>query len=163
MLKYHRIMMVFICLIFISSTAAAQRGPEGPGKRAGVPVGKWWQNPIAVKNLNLTQKEIDTLDTEFNNRARKFMELKHAIELAQFDVERMMEGETLDESALMTQFNKLESVRADLSRERFQYFVQVRKTLGSERFQKIKSFRERMHQRQKGAMKGKNKPAQSVN
>jgi Spy/CpxP family protein refolding chaperone len=75
----------------------------------------------------------------------------------------MMESETLDEPALMTQFNKLESARADLSKERFQYFVQVRKILGSERFQKIKSFRERMHQKQKGAMKGKNKPAKSIN
>jgi Spy/CpxP family protein refolding chaperone len=161
MLKYNRIVMVIICLVFISSAAAAaQGGPEGQGKRAGVPIGKWWQNPAAVKNLNLTQTETETLDTEFNNRARKFMELKHAIELEQFDMERMMEGKTLDESALMTQFNKLESVRADLSRERFQYLVQVRKILGSERFQKIKSFRERMHQKQKGAMKEKNKQKQ---
>jgi Spy/CpxP family protein refolding chaperone len=160
MLKYNRIVMVFICLIFISSTVAAQGGPEGPGKRAGVPIGKWWQNPATVKNLSLTQTETDTLDTEFNNRARKFMELKHAIELEQFDMERMMEGKTLDESALMTQFDKLESVRADLSMERFQYLVQVRKILGSERFQKIKSFRERMHQKQKDAMKEKNKQKQ---
>jgi len=162
MLKYHRIMMVFICLIFMSSTVAAQGGPEGPGKRTRVPIGKWWQNPNTVKNLNLTQTEIDTLDTEFNNRGRKFMELKHAIELAQFDMERIMEKETLDESALMTKFNKLESVRADLSKERFQYFVQVRKILGSERFQKIQSVRERL-KKQKGVMKGKNKPAQSAN
>jgi Spy/CpxP family protein refolding chaperone len=160
MLKYNRIAMVFICLVFMSSTAAAQGGSEGPRKRAGVPIGKWWQNPAAVKNLSLTQTETDTLDTEFNNRVRKFMEFKHAIELEQFDMERMMEGKALDESALMTQFNKLESARADLSRERFQYLVQVRKILGSERFQKIKSFRERMHQKQKGAMKEKNKQKQ---
>jgi hypothetical protein len=65
-----------------------------------------------------------------------------------------MEGKTLDESALMTQFNKLETARANLSRERFQYFVQIRKILGPDRFQKIKTFRHRMHQQQKNkAMK----------
>ena len=157
MLKYNRIVMVFICLVFISSTAAAQGGPEGPGKRDGVPIGKWWQNPATVKNLNLTQTETDTLDTEFNNRARKFMELKHEIELEQFDMERMLEGKTLDEPALMNQFNKLESVRADLSRERFQYLVQVRKILGPDRFQKIKAHRQRMHQQKKDGLKKKKK------
>jgi Spy/CpxP family protein refolding chaperone len=161
MLTYDKIVMVFIGLIVISSTAAAQPGSAGPGKHAGVPIGKWWQNPAAVESLNLTQTEIDTLDSEFNNRARTFMEMKHAIELERFDMERMMDKEPLDEAVLMTQFNKLESARASLSKERFLYLVQVRKILGSERFRKIKSFRERMQKKQKGAMKGRKKPAQS--
>lgn len=160
MLKYDKIVMVFMGLIFISSTAAAQPGSAGPGKHAGVPIGKWWQNPAAVQNLNLTQTEIDTLDSEFNNRARKFMELKHVIELERFDMERMMEEEPLDEPALTTQFNKLETARASLSKERFLYLVQVRKILGPDRFQAIKSFRERMHKKQKGAMKGRKMPPQ---
>jgi Spy/CpxP family protein refolding chaperone len=160
MLKYNKIVMVFMGLIFISTAAAAQPGSAGPGKHAAVPLGKWWQNPATVKDLNLTQTEIDTLDSEFNNRARKFMELKHAIELERFDMERMMVKEPLDEPALMTQFNRLESARADLSKERFLYLVQVRKILGSERFQDIKSFRERMHKKQKGAMKGRRNSAQ---
>jgi len=57
----------------------------------------------------------------------------------------------------MAQFNKLELARANLSRERFQYYVQVRKILGPDRFQKIKAFRQRMQQQNKAAMIQKNK------
>ncbi len=144
--------MIVMVLVFTSSAVVAQGMAGEPKNHDRMPLGKWWQNPAGVKNLNLTQEEIDTLDTAFNTRARKFMELKHAIELEQFELNGLMEGKTLDEPALMAQFNKLESARANLSRERFQYYVQIREILGPERFQKIKAFRQRMHQQRKSAM-----------
>ena len=144
--------MIVMVLLFTSSAVVAQGMAGEPKNHDRMPLGKWWQNPAGVKNMNLTQEEIDTLDTAFNTRARKFMELKHAIELEQFELNGLMEGKTLDEPALMAQFNKLESARANLSRERFQYYVQIREILGPERFQKIKAFRQRMHQQRKCAM-----------
>ena len=156
MLKRISLVMIAVVLVFTSSAVMAQ-GMAGESKNHDrMPFGKWWHNPAGVKNLNLTQEEVDTLDSEFDNRARKFMELKHAVELEQFEINRMMEGVTLDETALMTQFGKLESARAELSRERFQYYVQIRKTLGPDRFQQIKTSRQRMHQPKKGAMKQRN-------
>lgn len=157
MLKYISIVMIVVLLVFTSSAVIAQ-GMAGESKKQGrLPFGKWWQNPSSVKDLNLTQEEIETLDAAFDNRARKFMELKHAIELEQLDMNQMMEGKTLDEAALMTQFNKLESARANLSRERFQYFVQIRKILGPDRFQKIKAHRQRAHQQKKDGLQKRNK------
>lgn len=157
MLKPTKIIMTIMVLVFFSSLAMAQGMKEGGGKHAGVPMGKWWQNQTTVKKLELTEKEIDALDDAFSQRARKFIQLKHNIELAQFDVEELMEKEPLDEAGLISQFSKLESARADLSKERFEYFIQVRKILGPERFQKIKAFRERMHQQKKRSIKQKNK------
>ena len=153
MLKHISMVMIVMVLVFTSSAVVAQGMAGEPKNHDRMPLGKWWQNPAGVKNLNLTQEEIDTLDTAFNTRARKFMELKHAVELEQFELNGLMEGKTLDEPALMAQFNKLESARANLSRERFQYYVQIREILGPERFQKIKAFRQRMHQQRKSAMK----------
>ncbi len=98
---------------------------------------------------------MDSLDAAYDARARKFIELKHAIELAQFDLDQMMLNEPMDETALMAQFNKLESARSNLSKQRFQYYVQVRKLLGSDRFQKIKSFRKRLHKQNKEMRKQK--------
>ena len=153
MLKHISILMMVMILAFTSSAAFAQ-GMAGEPKNPGrMPFGKWWHNPASVQDLNLTQEEIETLDSAFDSRARKFMELKHAVELEQFEMNRLMEGKLLDETALMAQFNKLESARANLSRERFQYYVQIRKILGPDRFQKIKAHRQRMYQQKKGAMK----------
>ena len=157
MLKNISLVMMAIVLVFTSSVVMAQGMTGAPKKHDKMPYGKWWQNPASAENLNLTQEEIETLDAAFDDRARKFMELKHAIELEQFELNRMMEGKSLDESALMTQFNTLESARANLSRERFQYFVQVRKILGPDRFQKIKTHRQRMQQQKKDTKKKRNK------
>lgn len=153
MLKRISMVMTVIVLIFTSSAAVAHGMAREPKNHERMPLGKWWQNPASVQKLNLTQEEVDTLDAAFNTRARKFMGLKHAIELEQFELNTLMEGKTLDEPALTAQFNKLESARANLSRERFQYFVQIRKILGPDRFQKIKTFRQRMQQQKNGAMK----------
>ena len=144
--------MIVMLLVFTTSAVAAQGMAGEPKHHDRIPLGKWWQNSAGVENLNLTQEEVDTLDTAFNTRARKFMELKHAIELEQFELNSLMESKTLDEPALMAQFKKLESARANLSRERFQYYVQIRKILGPDRFQKIKTFRQRMQQQRKGTM-----------
>ncbi len=160
MLKHISIVMIVIMLIFTSSAVVAQGIAGDSKKHDRMAFGKWWQNPASIKKLSLTKEEVDTLDTAFNSRTRKFMELKHAIELEQLEMNSMMEGKTLDESALMAQFNKLESARANLSRERFQYYVQVRKILGSDRFQKIKAFRQRMLQQNKAAMKQGNRQKQ---
>jgi Spy/CpxP family protein refolding chaperone len=153
MLKRISMVMIVIVLVFTSSAVAAQGMAGEPKNHDRMPMGNWWQNPASVKTLNLTQEEVGTLDAAFSTRARKFMELKHAIELEQFDLNALMDGKTLDEPALMAQFNKLESARASLSRERFQYYVQIRKILGPDRFQKIKAVRNRMHQQRKGALK----------
>ena len=157
MLKHISIVMIVIMLVFTSSAVIAQGMAEESKHQGRMPFGKWWQNPAAIEKLSLTQEEVHTLDAAFNSRARKFMVLKHTIELEQFEMNGMMEGKALDESALMARFNKLESARANLSRERFQYYVQVRKILGPDRFQKIKAFRQRMQQQNKAAMIQKNK------
>jgi Spy/CpxP family protein refolding chaperone len=153
MLKHISMVMLVIVLVFTSSAVVAQGMAGDSINHDRMRLGKWWQNPASVQKLNLTQEEVDTLDTAFNTRARKFIELKHAIELEQFELNGLMEGKTLDEPALMAQFNKLESARANLSRERFQYYVQIRKILGPDRFQKIKALRQRMQEQRKGAMK----------
>ena len=149
MLKHFRILIVFNVLVFAAAAISVQAAPGEPMKQGKVPMGKWWRHPSTIKNLNLTQAEMGSLDEAFDERARKFIELKHAIELAQFDMDRIMLKDPLDEPALMAQFNKLESARSDLSKERFQYYLQVRKLLGSERFQMVKTFRKRMHKQDK--------------
>jgi len=160
MLKHSKTIMLVVALIFAISTLTAAAAPGEPKKKGQVPLGKWWRHPSTVKNLNLTQAEMNSLDAEFDNRARRLIELKHDIELAQFDLDRMMLDDPLDESALMAQFNKLETARSNLSKERFKYYVQVRKLLGPDRFQKVKTFRKRMHKQDKEMRQQKNKMKQ---
>ena len=116
-----------------------------------VPSGKWWRNQRMSKQLNLNKTEKSKLDQAFVNSRRKLIELKSIVEKERFELENILENETLDEQAVKEQFNKLEKARANLAGERFNFLVQVRKILGNERFQRIKMFYGKLrHQKMQG-------------
>ena len=103
-----------------------------------MPRGKWWRHPEVNKRMSLSDEEKSKLDALFLQSRRKLIDLKRDLEIERLEFESLMERETLDESAVMKQFDKLEGARKALSTERFRFLLQVRKTLGFERFQQLK-------------------------
>ena len=114
-----------------------------------IPSGKWWRMPRLSEGLDLTNQEKQALDSLFVDSRRKLIDLKSAVEKEQFELETLLEKETLDEKAAMEQLKRLEKARSDLARERFRFLLRARKTLGFERYQQLKSlfrgFREKRH------------------
>ena len=102
--------------------------------------GKWWNNPKVAKKLELSKEEKKELDDLFVTSRRRLIDLKSAIEKEQFELENLLESETLDEATTMEQFKKLQKTRENLSTERFSFLIKVRKVLGFERFQYLKTF-----------------------
>ena len=105
-----------------------------------MPSGKWWRDQRMSKQLNLNKAEKSKLDQAFVNSRRKLIELKSIVEKERFELENILENETLNEHAVTEQFKKLDKARASLAGERFSFLIQVRKILGNERFQRIKMF-----------------------
>jgi Spy/CpxP family protein refolding chaperone len=105
-----------------------------------MPHGKWWHSPRASKELNLSDEEKSKLDKQFVESRRKMIDLKGSVEREQFELENLLESESLDKAAVMEQFKRLEKARTDLAAERFNFVMYVRETLGFERFQRIKMF-----------------------
>ena len=117
-----------------------------------IPPGKWWLIPRLSNQLELSNEEKRELDDLFVNSRRKLIDLKGALERERFELENLLEKETLNEMAVMEQFEKLEKARSDLAGERFRFLLQARKILGFERYQRLKSlFREFREKRRAGA------------
>ena len=112
-----------------------------------LPAGKWWHSDRIEKRLSLSKAEKEALDQAYIDSRRKLIDLKSTMEREQFELETLLEEEALDETALMKQFQRLEGARADLSTERFNFLIQVRKTLGYERFQQIKMLYDMRHRK----------------
>ena len=106
-----------------------------------MPYGKWWRIPRVAKQLDLTDEEKAKLDEKFVESRRKLIDLKSNVEREQFELDNLLDGESLDEGTVMDQFKKLEQARTDLSAERFSFLIEVRRVLGFERFHKIKTNR----------------------
>jgi hypothetical protein len=101
-------------------------------------IGKWWYNPIITRRVTLERQERKLLDDKFLETQRRLIALKNGVEREQFELENLIEKETLNEDAIMAQFRKLEKARQDLSAERFRFLLEVRKIMGLQRFQTIK-------------------------
>lgn len=94
--------------------------------------------------LPIPEKEKGKLDEIFVESRRKLIDLKSSVEREQFELENLLEGEVLDEAAVMEQFKRLEKARGNLSTERFNFILGVRKTIGLERFQRLKMFHQKL-------------------
>ena len=124
--------LVGILFVIVASTPVSAMEENMPG-------GKWWHNPQVSQKLALTDEEKGKLDEQFVNSRRKLIKLKNSVEMEQFELENILEAETLDEAAALKQFDKLEKERASLSSERFRFLLQIRKVLDFKRFQQLKT------------------------
>ncbi|MFH0730083.1 MAG: hypothetical protein V2B19_27535 [Pseudomonadota bacterium] len=101
------------------------------------PDGKWWQLENLARRIGLTQGEIDQLDQAFLESRRKMIQLKTTLETEQFELEALIEGASINETSVFSQYEKLETARRALGMERFRFFLSVRKIIGHDKFQKL--------------------------
>jgi Spy/CpxP family protein refolding chaperone len=98
---------------------------------------RWWNTPTYMEALKLTDGEIRQLNQVYETSSLEMIELKGQVEAARLKLEFMLEKEDLDESAIETQYNRLEASRAALGKERFEFYVHVRKIIGPQRFSQL--------------------------
>ncbi|MFO7962915.1 MAG: periplasmic heavy metal sensor [Desulfobacterales bacterium] len=123
--------MPMLLLIFVSI-------PYSAGAQ-DMPPGRWWKDPKVVKDLDLSESQVSRLDEAFQESRRNLIRLKGELESHRFELETLLESETLDKSAIQSRYEKLEKAKQALGREIFQFIVEIRKIVGPEKFSRIKS------------------------
>ncbi len=124
-----------IVLIFLATPVLATAQEMVPGK--------WWHNPKVSRDLNLSDEEKDSLEQNFRESRRNLIDIKSRVEREQFELDNLLEDEKMNEETVKKQFQKLESERAKLSEERFNFVMKIRGIMGKDRFQKMKMFHEK--------------------
>jgi Spy/CpxP family protein refolding chaperone len=99
--------------------------------------GRWWHNEQVVKRLELTTDEVTALQAAYSTSRRNLIALKGQLEVAQFELESLLESPELDAAAARAQYQRLEAARTELGSERFAFLLEVRRIVGFERFQKL--------------------------
>ena len=130
-----RIVYGMIVLIFFATPFLATAQEMVPGK--------WWHNPKVSRDLNLSDEEKDSLEQNFRESRRNLIDIKSRVEREQFELDNLLEDEKMNEETVKKQFQKLESERAKLSEERFNFVMKIRGIMGKDRFQKMKMFHEK--------------------
>ncbi len=103
--------------------------------------GLWWRSADLAHDLQLTEGEIEQLEQSFEASRLKMTQSKNQVESEQVKLQTLLERRDFDEDAIMAQHERLEKARSELARERFAFFVEVRKIVGHERFQRLLEIR----------------------
>ncbi len=127
MLKSMHGLIVLIVVLLMTSNTMAQDAPTG----------RWWRSQQVVKTLNLTNGEIQRLESSYGQSRRQMIKMKNRVETEQFELESMMQNRKLNESAIKAQNRKLERARSDLADAKFAFVIEVRKIIGHQRFQRL--------------------------
>ena len=117
--------------------------PPGPIFGQDVPAGKWWHNPQLAQRLKLTEREVRRLDRMYVETRRNLIQIKGAIERERFELDHLLESQSMDEPQVKSQFERLERERTRLADARFRFLLEIRKLMGPERFQHLKHLYDR--------------------
>ena len=131
MMTMIRGLALVVSVLTATTVLAADQGPAG----------RWWRDPQVVKQIKLTQGEINRLEKAFEASRLKMIKLKSRVETEQFKLQNMVEKQNIDDKAISDQHKKLDTARSALADERFAFFVQVRKIIGHQRFQQLSAMK----------------------
>ena len=89
-----RTLGTFVLLTFVLSPMAAFAAS------GMLPEGKWWRNPRVIKQLNLTEEQVEAMEAVFIEHSRELMKLRSAVKLEQFELEVLIDRREIDRHAI---------------------------------------------------------------
>jgi periplasmic protein CpxP/Spy len=139
--------------------AAALAGAQGPGGLGGPgfgnhrppmeramrshnEFGRWWNNPKIVERLKLTEDQRKAMDGIFQNHREKLVDLRANLEKAEIAMEPLVRADQPNESAVMTQIDKVAQARAELEKANARFLFALRAKLTPDQWKQVQDFRQ---------------------
>lgn len=117
------------------------RGPGGGDvmfyRRSGL--GKWWKDAALVKELGISDAQVQQMEKIFTDSRLKLVDAKGALEKAEIQLEPMMDADRPDETAILAQIDKVAGARAELEKTNARMNLAIRRVLSAEQWKKLQS------------------------
>jgi Spy/CpxP family protein refolding chaperone len=139
--------------------AAVAQGPGqmggGPGQGMGMghrpPIerafgghgieGRWWNNPKIIERLKLTDDQRKAFDQILLDHREKLIDLHANVEKAELAMEPLVSSEQPNETAILSQIDKVAAARAELEKAHARYLLALRSKLTPEQWKQLQEFR----------------------
>ncbi len=124
-----------------------------------IPMGKWWKNPEVVQKLNLTDDQVNKIDSIFLNYMDKLIDLKAELEKKSLAFKSTIENDNFDRNTVLNLFDEIANLKVKVKRELFLMKLDIRDQLTPEQRATLKTlkknfrkkmFKRRMMKRRKG-------------
>ena len=137
-------------------------GPMGGapmGRGMGVPMGRWWERPKVVEQLNLTADQTQRLEAITLDQARTMVDLKGAVEKAEIDLRAASDADPFNTTHVRDAFGVFLQARTKLETQRFEMLLKTREVLTADQWRKLRDLlRERRMEKGKGGPPGGEDP-----
>jgi Spy/CpxP family protein refolding chaperone len=118
------------------------RPPMERAMRSHGEFGRWWNNPRIVEKLKLTDDQRKAMDAIFQNHREKLIDLRANVEKAEVEMEPLVKADQPNESAVMSQIDKVAQARAELEKANARFLFALRAKLTPEQWKQVQEFRQ---------------------
>ena len=150
-----------LSLVLLPCLAGAQMPPGAPHP-PGPDLGKWWKNSDIVRELGLSEAQINQIEQTFLEQRLKLIDLRAELEKQEARLQPLIEADQPDEAKVGAQIDQVLAARGRLEKANAMMMLAIRRVLTVEQWKKLQAIqqeRERMHQRMMGAPFGPTPPS----
>jgi Spy/CpxP family protein refolding chaperone len=109
-----------------------------------VPLGppiRWWDDKHYAKNLHLRPDQKKRMDGLFDENRANLVNRYEALQQEESKMEVLSHAQTLDETALFAQIDRVAQARADLEKATTHVMLQVRKEMDADQITRLDATR----------------------
>jgi Spy/CpxP family protein refolding chaperone len=128
----------------LPATASSQPGGSISTMRGGLqlgPPGRWWDDKHYAKPLHLRPEQQKRMDGLFEENRANLVSRYQVLQQEETKMEALSRGQTLDESALFAQIDRVAQARADLEKANTHLMLQVRKEMDADQIVRLEDYR----------------------
>ncbi len=141
----------FAALLLVSATGSGAECEKGqnPATKAGAPSGQpngrgnqghpppFWVDPKLKAELGITDAQAEKIDAIWRKDSQQRADARTKLEKLETQLDQMMLDATLDESAFMTQLEKVEAARTEASKARNLMLYRIYRVLSPDQRAKL--------------------------
>ena len=114
-----------------------------PMRHPGPDLGKWWKNSEVVKEIQLTDVQINQIEQTFLDFRLKLIDLRADVERQEAKLQPLIEADQPDEAKVGAQLDLLLAARGRLEKANAMMMLSIRKILSVEQWKKLEAIKER--------------------
>ncbi len=139
-------------VVLLPCLAGAQM-PPGTPHPPGPDLGKWWKSSEIVRELGLSDVQINQIEQTFLEQRLKLIDLRAELEKQEARLQPLIEADQPDEAKVSAQIDQVLAARGRLEKANAMMMLAIRRVLTVEQWKKLQTIqhdREQMHYRMMG-------------
>jgi len=131
---------LFAAVVLLCAASAWALAPAGEG-------GKWWKNTRVVRELDLSDAQVDRIEAIFLRVRPALIDLRADLEKKRLLQESAMDRPTVDAVEAERRIDEVEQARSKLEKTRAMMFLEIRQVLTPEQRRKARELLEERRER----------------